>query len=67
MENEWYSFNEDYYQKERLDVLLDTGEIVSPCWPNAGKVMSMDGSGREWGHGAKVRKSTAPLFPKKDK
>lgn len=39
------------YNKQYYDVLLPDGEIVANCWPNAGQMMAMDGSGRKWSPG----------------
>lgn len=36
------------YQKKFYDVRLANGEIVKHCWPNAGNMCAIDGSGREW-------------------
>lgn len=36
------------YDKTWYDVLLPDGSVVERCWPNAGKMVATDGSGREW-------------------
>jgi len=39
----------DDYAKAFYDVRLNgRAEIIKHCWPNAGKMMAQDGSGREW-------------------
>lgn len=43
----WEPFTGDY-EKEFLDVLLPSGEVVYACWPNAGALAAMDGSGDRW-------------------
>lgn len=35
------------YEKQDYEVKLEDGTIVR-CWPNAGRMVSMDGTGREW-------------------
>lgn len=35
------------YRKEFYEVKLATGEVVH-CWPNAGRMIALDDSGREW-------------------
>jgi hypothetical protein len=37
-----------YYVKEMYDVKLKTGEVVANCWPNAGFMMAIDGSGGQF-------------------
>lgn len=37
-----------YYVKEMYDVQLKTGEVVTNCWPNAGFMMTTDGSGGQF-------------------
>lgn len=37
-----------YYLKVSYDVLLKTGEIKMNCWPNAGFMMTIDGSGGQY-------------------
>lgn len=50
------------YDKQFYDVLLPNGDIFEACWPNAGKMLSMDGSGRMWSVDdcIQVRKSKNP-------
>ena len=36
------------YDKRFYDVKLADGTIIPRCWPNAGKLVAMDGSGRMW-------------------
>lgn len=56
-EEEWKIFDGDYYKMEyfvRLyNKLANTVEIVK-CYPNAGFMMSGDGTGREWYWGDRV-------------
>lgn len=51
------------YNKQFYDVLLPNGDILKACWPNAGKMVSMDGSGRMWSvdDRIQVRKANHPL------
>lgn len=45
----------DYYEKRFYDVRLPDGTIVEKCWPNAGRMVATDGSGRKWVSGIEVR------------
>jgi hypothetical protein len=36
------------YNKQYYDVLLPDGRIIATCWPNAGKMVAMNGSGKMW-------------------
>lgn len=57
---EWRPFDGNYF-KQWYDVRVN-GEIVPWCWPNGGMMMTVDGSGREWGEGAcDIRPSAEPL------
>lgn len=51
------------YDKDFYEVLLPNGDIVLECWPNAGKMFAMDGTGRMWEVKDKiqVRKVIHPL------
>lgn len=40
----WYGL----YDKTMYDIKLLDGTIIDNCWPNAGLMMSIDGSGRSW-------------------
>jgi len=35
------------YRKEFYEVRLKSGDIIE-CWPNAGRMVALDGSGREF-------------------
>ncbi len=48
------------YQKTEYDVLLPNGTIHERCWPNAGKLNAMDGSGKKWSEGVQYRRSANP-------
>jgi hypothetical protein len=41
----WVKWDGNYI-KQFYDVLVDKYNIVLHCWPNAGKMCAMDGSGR---------------------
>lgn len=45
MKEDFVPFDGDYVKKF-YDVLLNDGNIVIHCWPNAGKFAATDGSGR---------------------
>lgn len=46
---DWEEFTEDYdYIKKFYDVLLPSGQIIKHCWPNAGKMIATDTTGRIW-------------------
>jgi len=45
--DDWVIFDGDY-EKTQYDVKLPDGTIITGCWPNAGHMCSMDGSGRNW-------------------
>lgn len=57
MTREFTPWNGDYRKTTYLARI--NGKEV-PCWPNAGKMCSIDGSGREWGpeDGIEVRVCT---------
>lgn len=38
MENEFSPWNGDY-EKQHYDVLMNDGNIIEQCWPNAGKMI----------------------------
>ena len=45
----WEPFTDDYdYDKAPYEVLMRDGSAVQ-CWPNAGLMNALDGSGRMWG------------------
>jgi len=46
MEND-FKLWDGSYDKTWYDIRLPSGEVLT-CWPNAGCMMSMDGSGRTW-------------------
>jgi hypothetical protein len=54
---EFEPWNGDYV---KCTYLAKIGEEIVACWPNAGEMVSCDGSGRVWGPGDKilVRKCT---------
>lgn len=36
------------YEKQSYDVWTDRHNVVMGCWPNAGRMVATDGSGRQW-------------------
>jgi hypothetical protein len=57
------------YAKMFYDVWVKGGDVVQQCWPNAGVMCAMDGSGRQWkpAPDVAIRKSQwqgkPPTFP----
>ena len=45
---EWRQFDPAKYWKKFYDVRTPDGDVVGQCWPNAGRMMATDGSGRMW-------------------
>jgi len=51
MKTEWHLFTEDY-EKAFYDVQEPDGTIIKHCWPNAGFMEDVHGSGKRWKVGA---------------
>lgn len=52
----WQEFTKDFdYEKIHYDVLLESGDIINECWPNAGKMCATDGSGRKWDYQDRIK------------
>ena len=43
-----WQFWDGSYEKQSYDVWVKGGDVVLGCWPNAGKMAAVDGSGRSW-------------------
>ena len=43
----WQNWNGDY-EKQSYDVWVKGCDVVMGCWPNAGKMVAVDGSNRSW-------------------
>ncbi len=64
---DWEDFTLNYdYEKDPYDVQLADGTIVKWCWPNAGKMCAMDGSGRTWDHTSGIKVRLSPDHPLDD-
>ena len=56
--NRWHPFTEDYV-KQWYELRLPDGTVIQHLWPNAGKMVATDGTGRMWLPGAgEVRRCT---------
>lgn len=51
---EWHLWD-GQYEKQAYDVWIQgTCNVVLACWPNAGRMCAVDGTGREWGPEDKI-------------
>lgn len=60
----WVPLTKDFdYEKQFYDVLLPSGVVVKHCWPNAGYLCDINGSGLKFGPEDNIKIRPSPDHP----
>ena len=64
---EWVPFTAEFdYVKKFYDVKLRSGEIIYHCWPNAGYMIDINGSGFKFGPEDEIQVRRSRTHPEDD-